>query len=229
MLWVKVCMEINTRTTCSSKISNTVVKPCYCALQGEGSSIPTGGSWKSGNQLPLSRGSGLAGGEWQQAGQRNQQAVIIWFTHNQPLIVSHWAAGTCHLELSGNSQGFWRAELASCPSGNEGEASVFNAAGPCSRSLLGAHSQGGFGVGLLLCSDSLIDSWLERLRVASHSTTESNPKAGVFISSVSWKIFFFFFSSLDFFFSFPSQSGQLHVAKKVFSLNNSNFTAESWF
>lgn len=119
-----------------------------------------------------------------------------------PLIVSHWAAGTCHLEQSGNSQGFWRAELASCPSGNEGEASVFNAAGPCSGSLLGAHSQGGFGVGLLLCSDSLIDSWLERLRVASHSTTESNPKAGVFISRISWKVFFFFLSlsSLDFFF-----------------------------
>lgn len=143
-----------------------------------------------------------------------------------PLIVSHWAAGTCHLEQSGNSQGFWRAELASCPSGNEGEASVFNAAGPCSGSLLGARRQGGFGVGLLLCSDSLIDSWLERLRVASHSTTESNPKAGVFISRISWKVFFFLsLSSLDFFFSFPSQSGQLHVAKKkVFSLNNSNFT-----
>lgn len=39
-------------------------------------------------------------------------AVIIWFTHNQSLIVSHWVAGTCNLEQNVNPQGF-------CP-GNTG-------------------------------------------------------------------------------------------------------------
>lgn len=51
-----------------------------------------------GNQLPLSQGSGLATREWQHARHPHGQAVIIWFTHNQLLIVSHWAAGTCNLE-----------------------------------------------------------------------------------------------------------------------------------
>lgn len=68
---------------------------CYCAMHDEGNSIPTGGP---GNQLPLSRGSGLATREWQHARQPRGQAVIVWFTHNQLLIVSHWAAGTCNFE-----------------------------------------------------------------------------------------------------------------------------------
>lgn len=51
-----------------------------------------------GNQLQFSWGRGLATGEWQHARQPHGQAVIIWFTHNQLLIVSHWSAGTCNLE-----------------------------------------------------------------------------------------------------------------------------------
>lgn len=129
VLWLKVCRKITTWMYLLVEIS--LVRDSLATVQDEGSSIPTG---VPGNQLSLSWGSGLATREWQHGRQPDGQAVIIWFTHYHLLIVSHWVAGTCNLESSVNSQGFWR------------RSECFNVVGPCSPVLRTTHSHGGFGV-----------------------------------------------------------------------------------
>lgn len=177
----KSCIQLHNHT---NVWSNSRLR-CYCTLQGDGNAtIPTlVGGWGGVNQLPLSRGRAGASRERQDAGRPHQRAVIMWFTHSQLLIASRWAAPTRCSECSVNSpalplagQGSRRRRVREC----------LNAAGPRGP------SRRGFGLGLDLCSDSLIGSWLERLRVASHPTAESNPEAVDFISRIFLKGAVFF-------------------------------------
>lgn len=112
-----------------------------------------------GNQLSFSWGRGLATREQQHARQPHGQAVIVWFTHNQHLIVSHWSAGTCNLEENVNSLGFWRAELL-CLSGNEGEAGALMWLAPGCSELLTACSHAGLGTRLCVRQFDRQLTWL---------------------------------------------------------------------
>lgn len=133
-----------------------------------------------GNQLQFSWGRGLATGEWQHARQPHGQAVIIWFTHNQLLIVSHWSAGTCNLEQNMNSQGLLQAEL----SGNEGDASAFMCLAPGS-SVLETRDPDFCALTVWSTAD------MTGSGVASqYNNTESSPSASVFCSEKNFKRFF---------------------------------------
>lgn len=153
---------------------------------------------RPGNQLQFSWGRGLATGEWQHARQPHDQAVIIWFTHNQLLIVSRWSAGTCNLEENMNSQGLSQAEL----SGNEGEAGAFMCLAPgspvqetrepdfCALTIWSTADMTGSGV------------------ASQYNNTESSPNASVFSSRKTSNDFFFAVYSIAVF----CQSDQLHAA-----------------
>lgn len=168
------------------------------------------------NQLPLSRGSGLATSEWQHARQPHSQAVIIWFTHNQLLIVSHWAADTCNLESSVNSQGFWQAEIL-CPSGNEGETRALLWLAPGRPVLLTVHTDGGSGA-RLLCFDSLIDSWHDWLRSCQSIHNWKQPQCMCLWIKKNFKRFFFssLYSIVVFFLSKNDQlSGHCGISRET--------------
>lgn len=146
---------------------------CCCTRQGEGNdSIRTwpGGWWRGVNQLPLSWGRARASGGTtgrRSAPPSSRRHVI--HTQSPPNCIT-LASANMLLRVQCELSGFWQPPLPLVSRLGGGGGWVFKC---CRR---------GFGVRRHLCPDSLMDSWLERLRVASFPTAESNPEAAVFLS-----------------------------------------------